>query len=174
MTKATRDQLVSDNIGLLLWHARQFAAKYGKQVEAGDYVTAGYLAMVEAAKRYRPDEGCSFEQFSRFRIYGAMMDQLRDEVGRTENTRRRKMHTSDRQPNRIGVIDSGFARVESEDWVNRAASLPVDERDGLVVRMKAAGFTHKEVGARLGCCETNVSHMIRKSIKPQLAAWVGG
>lgn len=166
VTKAQRDQLIKDNIGLTLWHARQFAAKHGKQVESGDYVTAAYLAMVDAAGRYEPTMACTFEQFSRYRIYGAMMDQLRKEVGRTDTTRRRKMREAEHHCDRLACIDPGYRRVESADLVDHLSHMVPDDRSESLVRMRAAGLNNREIGDRLGLCESRVSQLFHRVIRP--------
>lgn len=42
-----------------------------------EYVAAGYLGLVEAAERFKPESGKDFKRFAGFRIRGAIIDSIR-------------------------------------------------------------------------------------------------
>lgn len=44
-----------------------------------DYVSAGYLGLVEAAERFDPTNGVSFRGFAYLRVRGAIIDSIREE-----------------------------------------------------------------------------------------------
>lgn len=63
-------------------YARKLALKFYRERERGDldyedFVSAAYLGLCDAARRFDPARGHSFQMFSHFRIRGAMVDMLR-------------------------------------------------------------------------------------------------
>ncbi len=57
--------------------ASQVAARLPRHVELDDLVSAGYLGLVEAARRYDPTRGVRFQAYVAERIRGAIIDHLR-------------------------------------------------------------------------------------------------
>ena len=43
-----------------------------------EFISAGYLGLVEAASRYEPKSGATFKQFAYLRIQGAIIDSIRE------------------------------------------------------------------------------------------------
>lgn len=57
-------------------------------VELDDLVQAGMIGLIEASKRFEPDNGATFAGFATTRIQGAMLDELRGNDWMTRRERR--------------------------------------------------------------------------------------
>ncbi|OED40253.1 hypothetical protein ACH42_17225 [Endozoicomonas sp. (ex Bugula neritina AB1)] len=56
--------------------------------ERNDLIQVGFVAVLEAARRYDPDKNCSLKTFASIRIKGAMLDELRKEDTLSRGQRR--------------------------------------------------------------------------------------
>ena len=82
--KATGQREPGEREALVLKHAhliKQIAARLARRlpptVNAEDLVSAGTIGLIEAIKRFDPSKKIQFKTYARFRIRGAMLDQLR-------------------------------------------------------------------------------------------------
>ena len=57
--------------------AKTLARRLPPSTDLGDLISAGALGLIEAASRFDPARGDSFEAFARIRIRGAMLDDIR-------------------------------------------------------------------------------------------------
>jgi RNA polymerase sigma factor FliA len=57
--------------------AKSLARRLPPSTELGDLLSAGALGLIEAANRFDPERGESFEAFAKIRIRGAMLDDIR-------------------------------------------------------------------------------------------------
>jgi RNA polymerase sigma factor (sigma-70 family) len=57
--------------------AKHLARRLPPSTDLGDLMSAGALGLLEAATRFDPSRGDSFEAFARIRIRGAMLDDIR-------------------------------------------------------------------------------------------------
>ncbi|WP_412563283.1 sigma-70 family RNA polymerase sigma factor [Thalassobius sp. MITS945101] len=76
-TKKDPDTLVKEHMPLvrkLAWH---FMGRVGQFAEIDDLLQAGYLGLIDAARRYTPQEGVSFSAYAAIRVRGAIVDLLR-------------------------------------------------------------------------------------------------
>lgn len=74
-TDAARD--LAQYAPLVKQIAMQVAGSIPRHVELGELVSAGYVGLVEAARRYNPDRGVRFEAYVAERIRGSIIDFLR-------------------------------------------------------------------------------------------------
>lgn len=71
------DQLVEQHAPLVKRIALHLAARLPDSVELDDLIQSGLIGLLEAAQKFDPSAGASFETFAGFRIRGAMIDELR-------------------------------------------------------------------------------------------------
>ncbi|MEX3526559.1 MAG: RNA polymerase sigma factor FliA [Burkholderia sp.] len=55
----------------------QLVAKMPASVDLDDLIQAGMIGLLDAASRYKEDQGAQFETYATQRIHGAMLDELR-------------------------------------------------------------------------------------------------
>lgn len=76
MTLAQRNRLVEAHIGLVKNIAVALAKRLPAWIDLDDLMQEGYLALIQAAKRYR-NGPVIFGKFAQLRVRGAMLDSIR-------------------------------------------------------------------------------------------------
>jgi RNA polymerase sigma factor FliA len=96
VTPETRQQLLSEHLGLVYHVARQLCRAKQMDVEVDELVSAGTLGLIEAFNNFDLSRGLAFSTFAAPRIRGAMLDELRrqDHVPRSVRRRARDMNTA--------------------------------------------------------------------------------
>jgi RNA polymerase sigma factor for flagellar operon FliA len=72
-----RETLIRRHLPLVRRVARLHAGRLPTGVELGDLVSWGTVGLLAAVERYQPSRGAFFPAYARFRIRGAILDQLR-------------------------------------------------------------------------------------------------
>ena len=89
----TRQQLLSEHLGLVYHVARQLCRSRQMEVELDELVSAGTLGLIEAFNNFDTGRGLAFSTFAAPRIRGAILDELRrqDRVPRSVRRRAREV-----------------------------------------------------------------------------------
>ncbi len=82
------DRLVTDNLGLVQHAVNQVATRYPQHVDREELWNAGAYGLVDASRRYDPDQGIPFARYAMIRIRGAIIDSTRSRDWATRATRR--------------------------------------------------------------------------------------
>src|ERR1700745_4311875 len=97
-TTATRAQetLIRDNMALVGHMVREMLFKVPAHVHRDDLASAGYAALVSAARAYDDSRGIPFGRFAAVRVRGALLDELRsmDWASRSVRARARRAETA--------------------------------------------------------------------------------
>ena len=90
----TRQQLLSEHLGLVYHVARQLSRAKQMDVELDELVSAGTIGLIEAFNNFDASRGLAFSTFAAPRIRGAILDELRrqDHVPRSVRRRARELH----------------------------------------------------------------------------------
>jgi RNA polymerase sigma factor for flagellar operon FliA len=72
-----RNELVTRYYSCVEKVAKTLMRRLPPSTDIGDLISAGALGLIEAASRFDPAKGDSFEAFARIRIRGAMLDDIR-------------------------------------------------------------------------------------------------
>lgn len=75
--QASADQLVRDQTPLVKRIALHLLGRLPASVQLDDLMQAGMIGLLEAASKYDPSQGASFETYAGIRIRGAIMDEIR-------------------------------------------------------------------------------------------------
>ena len=117
--------------------ARQLAAKLPASVEFDDIMQAGMIGLMDAARRFKADQGAQFETFATKRVRGSMLDELRQNdwaprtVRRTQRTLDAAIHALEQR--------LGLAPLEREIARELGVGLPeyramlIEARSGQVL-----------------------------------------
>jgi len=74
------ENLVNKNLNLVYVIVKQMRGMFGAQFEFNDLVSYGVIGLIDAAKRFDPDKDCKFTTYASFRVRGAIVDGVRDEM----------------------------------------------------------------------------------------------
>lgn len=75
--QVNHDALIAQHADLVKKIAFHLLNRLPQSIQLQDLVQSGMVGLMEAARNYRTDKGCSFETFAGFRIRGAMLDDIR-------------------------------------------------------------------------------------------------
>jgi RNA polymerase sigma factor for flagellar operon FliA len=92
--RTTREATILQYIGHVHVLARRLQLRVPACVTLDDLVGAGTIGLIQAVDRFKPSRGLTFGTYARHRIWGAMLDFLREEdpLSRTE---RRRIRTAE-------------------------------------------------------------------------------
>lgn len=165
----TARQLIDENLDLVKYRAVAAASRFGD--EYGEYMTSGYIGLVDAAKRFEPGRGVRFRTFAQSRVDGAILDQVRNQYGRKRSRRHRTLSRT----RSICAADDfvcvqPVAEIEERDEIDALARrlCPQNDQIGVVVRAFAEGKTYKQAGLMIGTSESRVSKLVETVIRPLL------
>ena len=115
--------LVAQHAPLLKRIAYHLISRLPPSVQVEDLIQAGMIGLLEAAKKYDPTQGASFETYAGIRIRGAMMDEIR----RSDWTPR-SVHRKSRQlAEVVREIENREGREARDDEVVKALGCSADE-----------------------------------------------
>ena len=71
-------EVVEQYLPMVKYLAQHVASRLPQQgFDLNDLIHAGILGLIEAVKRYDPSKGIRFESYARFRVKGAILDEVR-------------------------------------------------------------------------------------------------
>ena len=73
----SRDRLVLSYAPMVKYLATRKVRELPSHIALDDLVSAGLIGLMQAADRYNPDKGATFEQFAWTRVSGAITDEIR-------------------------------------------------------------------------------------------------
>lgn len=119
------DDLVLANLALVGYHVSSMLGRLPAHVQRAELASAGYLALVQAARAYDPSTGVPFARYAALRIRGALVDELRGMDWISRGARRRV-----RQLNEVAdVLTAHLGRVPSREELAQALGVGADEVD---------------------------------------------
>jgi RNA polymerase sigma factor for flagellar operon FliA len=92
-------------------------------VQADDLIQAGMIGLIEASRKFDPDQGASFETYAGIRIRGAMLDEIR----RTDWTPRSVHRKAREVAEAVRKIENQKGRDARDVEVAEAMNLSLDE-----------------------------------------------
>ncbi|MFW5824910.1 MAG: RNA polymerase sigma factor FliA [Marinobacter sp.] len=147
-------QLVEQHAPLVKKIALHLMARLPDSVQLDDLIQAGMVGLLEAAAKYQPDRGASFETYAGIRIRGAIVDEVRkgDWVPRSVHRNARRVAAAikvveDREgreaqdqevAEELGMAlsdyhaclsDASSGRLFSLDELNESGELPIQEQE---------------------------------------------
>jgi len=117
------NQLVQDYASLVKRIAHHLKGKLPASVQLDDLIQAGMIGLIEAAKKYEPSKGASFETYAGIRIRGAMLDEIRkgDWVPRSVHRNSRRIADA------IRYVESQTGRDAQDHEVAEAMDIPLED-----------------------------------------------
>jgi RNA polymerase sigma factor FliA len=117
------DDLVRETLPLVGHIVRDMAARVPGHVSRDELMSAGLLALAQAAQAYDPDRGVRFASYAATRIRGALVDELRSLDWASRSVRRQARQVEEAR-NRLAVT---LGRVATDAEVAQAMGIGVAE-----------------------------------------------
>ena len=133
---------------------RRMARRYARTpLGYEDVLSAGCVALVEAARRYDAERGVPFAAYACRRVSWAMLDACT----RYGSVRDAETPVPDRELDCRCITDDSCAR----ELLEEVAALPPADRH--VVLLHAAGYSGREIAEALGVHESRVSQRLARA-----------
>lgn len=119
---AIPEEVASRYAPLIRQTAHRVARRLPAHVLIDDLISAGFLGLIDAYKRYEPSRCDRFDVYAEFRIRGSMLDELRthDTLSRDMRARSNKVNNASRQ------LSTKLGRSPKESEVAGALGVSVD------------------------------------------------
>lgn len=136
--------LVENYLPLVRTVVGRVAMTLPAHVCAEDLHSAGLVGLLQAVRNFSPDGGASFETFARFRIRGAVLDELRrlDWVPRLVHDKARKIQ------NAIGELEQRLDNPPTESQVAAALGITLDEYQSWLQEVRPVAFVCLDAAPR--------------------------
>ena len=72
-----RESLILDNLPLVKYIVDKLSVYLPPSVDRDDLIEAGIIGLIDAVDKYDPEKNCKLSTYARFRIKGAILDELR-------------------------------------------------------------------------------------------------
>lgn len=161
---ACRDEIVRGHLWLVKCVARSIAENLPRSVDIEDLISAGTVGLIKAVENYDPARGANLETYARYRIKGAILDELRRE-DRLPQQMRSKLR---RIEHAIEALERKTGLYPTDDEIADEAGLPADEISILFSAAAAADLYSLEEVFESGGGEASVDlgQMERSSPDP--------
>jgi RNA polymerase sigma factor for flagellar operon FliA len=120
---ATSDDLVTATLPLVGHVVRQTLSRVPRHVTRDELMSAGMLALVQAASSFDPERGVSFGAYAATRIRGAIIDELRGLDWASRSVRRREREVEESR----NTLATALGRVPTDQELAQALGVSVDE-----------------------------------------------
>lgn len=132
-------------------------------VQLDDIVQAGMMGLMEAAERYRDDQGAQFETFAAQRIRGAMLDELRknDWVPRGMRKAQRSIEVT------LSRLEQKLGRAPAEQEVASELGIPLAQYQGLLQEAHGSQLLHFQDFDQDGENPFLDRHLVHEQADPQ-------
>jgi RNA polymerase sigma factor for flagellar operon FliA len=134
----TEGDLVSHYLPLVKTVVGRLAMTLPAHVSLEDLHSAGLVGLLQALRNYRAGTGASFETFARFRIRGAVLDELRrmDWVPRSVHDKARKLQET------LSALEQKLGRVPTEEETAKTMKMSLEDYRQLLDDVRPAAFLH--------------------------------
>lgn len=121
------DELIQRHAFLVKRIAQHLLARLPDSVQLDDLIQSGMIGLLEAARKYDPSKGASFETYAGIRIRGSMMDEIRrgDWVPRSVHRNSRRVSEA------IRTIENKEGRDARDTEVAEQLGVSLEEYHGI-------------------------------------------
>lgn len=121
--KPNYNQLIEEHSTLVKRIAHHLKGRLPASVQVDDLIQSGMIGLIEAARKYDPSKGASFETYAGIRIRGAMLDEIRkgDWAPRSVHRNSRRIAEA------IRFVEGQTGRDAQDHEVAKALEMTLDE-----------------------------------------------
>ncbi len=123
-----RERLILDHAELVQRIAYHLVSRLPASVQVDDLIQAGTIGLIEAAQKYDPSQGASFDTYAGIRIRGAMLDEIRRNDWAPRSVHRKSRQLTDA----IREIEHREGRSARDSEVAEALGVSLEEYHRLV------------------------------------------
>ena len=145
------DQLIEEYASLVKRIGHHLKGRLPSSVQVDDLIQSGMIGLIEAARKYEPSKGASFETYAGIRIRGAMLDEIRKGDWAPRSVHRASRRIADA----IRFVEGKTGRDAQDSEVASALDMTLDEyyhhlQDGVGSRLFSFEDLLSQQGEREG------------------------
>jgi RNA polymerase sigma factor (sigma-70 family) len=174
----TRRDCAEDHIGLAKYFAKRFAKQYPR-IGLDEFISAGYMGLVQAEDRFDSARGVKFGTFAARRVQGECLNLVRT-VGRhggwsryAHEQRVTVCSIDDVTQNQMERYAQAPPSVDLEAMARRQRCRAIlrsqPPRMRRVLQLVAAGWQQKDIAADIGVAPSRITQLMN-SVRAQVAA----
>jgi RNA polymerase sigma factor for flagellar operon FliA len=138
--KVSQNDVLTKYAPLVRRLALQLVAKLPASVDLDDLIQAGMIGLLDAAGRYKEDQGAQFETYASQRIRGAMLDELRS----TDWLPRSLRKSSRELEQALHEVEQEIGRSASESEVAEHLQMPLGDYQELLQELHGSQLIYYE------------------------------
>ena len=123
-----RNEVIEKHLWLVQCIARSIVDALPKQIDIEDLISAGTVGLIRAVDDFDPAKGAKLETYARYRIRGAILDELRrqDMLPHSTRTKLKQLDAA------IHVLERRLGRYPTDDEIAAQAGLSPEELSRLL------------------------------------------
>lgn len=140
---AVEGEIVEKYLPLVKTVVGRIAMTLPAHVDIEDLYSSGLVGLLNAVRNFDPKNGNTFETYARFRIRGAVFDELRrlDWVPRSVHSKARKVQ------NVVHELEQARGRIPTNDEMARALKITPSEYEQWLIEIRPATFVCLDAAA---------------------------
>ena len=132
MSKKFQDQLIIDYVPFVWEIACQLKRKLPVHIEVHDLVSIGIIGLMGAIAKFDPLNGASFKTFAKYRVRGAMLDDLRSADTATRSSREQMNRIEDAKV----ALEHKLLRQATAEEIAAHLNMSLDEYHSVCVHLQ--------------------------------------
>jgi RNA polymerase sigma factor for flagellar operon FliA len=148
------EALVREYLPLVRNVAGRMAMSLPAHISVDDLLSAGLVGLLQALRTFQAERGASFETFARFRVRGAVLDELRrmDWVPRTVHDKARKIQ------NALGELEQRLGAQPTEEEAAEALGISLGEYQSWLDEVRPVTFVCLDAASQGASLEHATPH----------------
>lgn len=141
--KEGREQVILHNLPQVYYIARQVHARLPQQVPLEDLVQAGVIGLIEAVRSYDPSKLVPLKSYTKFRIRGAILDNIRE----LDWGSRRLRHQGRQIEEAISTLSKKLGRQPEEQEIADDMGISIEELHATLHEIDGAILVGQQVNS---------------------------
>jgi RNA polymerase sigma factor for flagellar operon FliA len=138
--KVTQSEVLTQYAPLVRRLALQLVAKLPASVDLDDLIQAGMIGLLDAAGRYKEDQGAQFETYASQRIRGSMLDELRSNDWLPRSMRK----TSREVEHAVHEVEQQVGRAPTELEIAEHLKMPLGDYQNMLQDLHGSQLIYYE------------------------------
>jgi RNA polymerase sigma factor FliA len=141
---AERERLIMEHLPQVYYIARRVHERLPQQVAFEDLVHAGVIGLIEAVRGFDSTKSVPFKSYAKFRIRGAILDNIRELDWGSRRLRRKGREIEDA----ISTLSKKLGRQPEEDEIAAELEISIDELYATAHRIDGAILVGQQVDSK--------------------------
>jgi len=130
----TRESMILDHLYLVKYIVERLSIYLPPSIDKEDLIEAGIVGLIDAVDRYNPKKNCKFSTYAKFRIKGAIFDEIRS-LDILPKSLRQKSKVIEKT---YSQLEDKLGRLPSDREMAKALGIEEDEYRHLLYELRSA------------------------------------